>query len=156
MVTAEAEYKEGIVFRQRPTKLPNCWFLINQELWRSFPGLHTYSLSFKSTPRIRESRELEGAPGPPATDLLSEHLLVSDTSWTFSLLSACEDVELSPLHLEQVSPSAEVFSLKQLSGGLKTVTCHFCACVLGHVCNLQLMQRLSPNGVIDSLLKRRF
>lgn len=43
----------------------------------SLSGLHTYSLTFKSTPRIRESRELEGAPGPPATDLLSEHLLVS-------------------------------------------------------------------------------
>lgn len=41
VVTAEAEYKEGIVFRQRPTKLHNCWFLINQELWRSFPNYVT-------------------------------------------------------------------------------------------------------------------
>lgn len=32
VVAAMQEYKEGIVFLQRPTKLSNCGFLINQEL----------------------------------------------------------------------------------------------------------------------------
>lgn len=41
VVAADPQYKEGIVFLQRPTKLSNCWFLINQELWAGFPNYVT-------------------------------------------------------------------------------------------------------------------
>lgn len=35
------QYKEGIVFLQRTTKLSNCGFLINQELREGFPNYVT-------------------------------------------------------------------------------------------------------------------